>query len=273
MKSKRKQKEQEEEEEEEESFWRACLRKISLSLRMASHASNSTHWCHSCSASVDVLTTEDGELKCLECSTTFVEALSTNQSHDELREYGTIEHTTPRRPFLRNRVQQRSRPIRIESTNLNAPLTSSMDFENSRNQRPENLLGSLLASLELISNRNFALFPNNNNPENNSDVIGDFVFGDMSNLFHQLMLNDPNRYGAPPAPKEAIENLPDIDIQQSDLVGNYECAVCKDIFFVGDKATKMPCAHFFHHGCLIPWLTQHNSCPVCRFKLAEVLEN
>ena len=29
----------------------------------------------------------------------------------------------------------------------------------------------------------------------------------------------------------------------------------------------MPCAHIFHTDCLMPWLNEHNSCPVCRFEL------
>ena len=41
----------------------------------------------------------------------------------------------------------------------------------------------------------------------------------------------------------------------------------KDEFAQGESCLIMPCKHHFHKECLIPWLKERNSCPVCRFEL------
>lgn len=47
------------------------------------------------------------------------------------------------------------------------------------------------------------------------------------------------------------------------------CAVCKDQFVIDDEAKQLPCKHLYHPDCILPWLSQHNSCPVCRFQLPK----
>ncbi|GLD94972.1 hypothetical protein PINS_up003597 [Pythium insidiosum] len=96
---------------------------------------------------------------------------------------------------------------------------------------------------------------------------GDYAFGNLSQVINQLMQNDPNRHGAPPASKGVVEQLPKHKVTQSEVDANAECPVCKDPFVVDDDAQELPCAHSFHPDCILPWLAQHNSCPVCRHEL------
>ena len=45
------------------------------------------------------------------------------------------------------------------------------------------------------------------------------------------------------------------------------CGVCKDEFNIGEECLSMPCNHYFHENCLLPWLKERNSCPICRYEL------
>ncbi|KAI3992516.1 hypothetical protein MKX01_022607 [Papaver californicum] len=45
------------------------------------------------------------------------------------------------------------------------------------------------------------------------------------------------------------------------------CVVCMEDFEVGTVITYMPCSHFFHEDCLVPWLQESNCCPLCRFQV------
>ncbi|KAF0691127.1 Aste57867_17584 [Aphanomyces stellatus] len=97
--------------------------------------------------------------------------------------------------------------------------------------------------------------------------IGDYAFGNISNIINHLMQNDPNQHGAPPAAKTVMENLPKVHISQEEVDCKHDCAVCKDMFELKEEALRLPCTHDFHSDCILPWLKQHNSCPVCRFEL------
>jgi Ring finger domain len=73
------------------------------------------------------------------------------------------------------------------------------------------------------------------------------------------------RCGNPPAAKGVVESLPTIIL--TDEKETVTCAICKDEMAVEEKVTKLPCGHFYHKDCIVPWLGIRNSCPVCRFEL------
>uniref|UniRef100_A0A1D1XS92 RING-type E3 ubiquitin transferase n=1 Tax=Anthurium amnicola TaxID=1678845 RepID=A0A1D1XS92_9ARAE len=72
-----------------------------------------------------------------------------------------------------------------------------------------------------------------------------------------------------PASKSSVEAIPTVQITEAFLAADPSllCAVCKDEFVLLTEARQLPCSHIYHPDCILPWLSHHNSCPVCRFQL------
>jgi len=45
------------------------------------------------------------------------------------------------------------------------------------------------------------------------------------------------------------------------------CAVCTEEIAAADAVVRLPCAHWYHHGCIAPWLGIRATCPMCRAEL------
>ena len=130
-------------------------------------------------------------------------------------------------------------------------------------------------NLEENNNNNVVVVPFN---QENSPLI-EFILNlinmeyennEIENILNYIMNNDPNKYGSPPASKSEIEKLNKYILNEEKLkkFGNENCcSVCKEEFIIGDNLIDLPCKHYFHKDCLIPWLEQHDSCPICRFEL------
>ena len=43
--------------------------------------------------------------------------------------------------------------------------------------------------------------------------------------------------------------------------------MCKDEFEVSQETIELPCKHVFHDECILPWIKQSGTCPVCRHEL------
>ncbi|XP_023820484.1 E3 ubiquitin-protein ligase RNF115 [Oryzias latipes] len=98
---------------------------------------------------------------------------------------------------------------------------------------------------------------------------GDYAWGQggLDAVITQL-LGQLENTGPPPAEKEKISSLPTVNISQEQADCCMECPVCKEDFTVGEPVRKLPCNHFFHSDCIVPWLEMHDTCPVCRMSLS-----
>ncbi|XP_064849217.1 E3 ubiquitin-protein ligase RNF126-like isoform X2 [Oncorhynchus masou masou] len=82
------------------------------------------------------------------------------------------------------------------------------------------------------------------------------------------LLNQFENTGPPPADRERIKTLPTIQITEEHVGSSLECPVCKEDYSVGETVRQLPCNHLFHNDCIVPWLEQHDTCPVCRKSLS-----
>ena len=99
-------------------------------------------------------------------------------------------------------------------------------------------------------------------------MMGDAVYSQeaLDRIITELMEANPQSNAAPPASEEALTKLDrrTVDAQMLGPEGKTECSICIDEVKVGDKAVFLPCKHWFHEDCVVLWLKEHNTCPVCR---------
>ncbi|KAH9909120.1 hypothetical protein F4778DRAFT_214123 [Xylariomycetidae sp. FL2044] len=99
-------------------------------------------------------------------------------------------------------------------------------------------------------------------------VHGDAVYSQeaLDRIITSLMEANPQSNAPPPASEQAIKNLPrkklDAEMLGPELKG--ECTICIDEMGVGEDVVVLPCNHWFHEECVVLWLKEHNTCPVCR---------
>ncbi|KAJ4425121.1 hypothetical protein N0V82_000176 [Gnomoniopsis sp. IMI 355080] len=99
-------------------------------------------------------------------------------------------------------------------------------------------------------------------------VHGDAVYSQeaLDRIITQLMEVHPQSNAAPPATEDAIEKLEKkkLDLEMMGESAKAECTICIDEINIGDEVTVLPCKHWFHGECVVLWLKEHNTCPICR---------
>lgn len=72
--------------------------------------------------------------------------------------------------------------------------------------------------------------------------------------------------------KEQIDNLSTRTYGQASLEGEMgrACSVCINEYAQGNKLRRLPCSHEFHIHCIDRWLSENNTCPICRQPILTV---
>jgi len=194
-----------------------------------------------------------------------------------------LNHDHELDPILRRRrrssaaLLQLLQGLRAELTSETGDSGLNRDREGERERERDNVILInpfnqaiiLHGSVDNNQNQNSDDSPNGGGGSTGSAAVagtslGDYFVGPgLEMLLQHLAENDPNRYGTPPAKKEAVEAMPTVTIDQ-DMI---DCPVCLEDFEIGTGVKEIPCSHKFHSGCILPWLELHSSCPVCRFQM------
>lgn len=92
-------------------------------------------------------------------------------------------------------------------------------------------------------------------------------------LAHFFLLNDEEDDEHPRGlTKEQIDNLSTRTYGQASLEGEMgrACSVCINEYAQGNKLRRLPCSHEFHIHCIDRWLSENNTCPICRQPILTV---
>ncbi|RZR97576.1 hypothetical protein BHM03_00026795 [Ensete ventricosum] len=249
------------------------------------------YWCHVCTQRVNPIT--GAEIKCPRCDGGFLEEMDPPRGHaDTLLDPASHRASSPWTPFLLGggSLRRRRGPHREGEGEEDEVEHSNRDPDSQVAAAAERPQGSfavlqLLQALGrsdsegdrerviLINPFTQAIITQANQPQtqtpggisDGASSSEDYFLGTRSGLdllLQHLAENDPNRYGTPPARKEALDAMPTVKVEE-----NTSCPVCLEDMDVGAEAREMPCKHKFHGECILPWLELHSSCPLCRFQL------
>ncbi|KAK9841061.1 hypothetical protein WJX81_008552 [Elliptochloris bilobata] len=67
--------------------------------------------------------------------------------------------------------------------------------------------------------------------------------------------------------RSVLDKLGSVPATRADAA--QECHICMDGFCCGTRIMSLPCEHRFCSSCIRRWLSNHSTCPVCRFEFPD----
>ncbi|KAF5447626.1 hypothetical protein F2P56_033167 [Juglans regia] len=221
-----------------------------------------THWCYPCRQRVRPV---EREIVCPYCNGGFIEELPEN------------EELVPEDFFIPN-SEDHSHQTPAEDQMMDLLYSLMMQRDPNPRIDPVEVFDAIVRqrmggrnpniNVRVVLNHSPGSAFSNGSPRSGPrDVDNGDYFTDrgLQELIEQISMND--RQGPPPAPRSLIDAMPTIKITQAHMHTDSQCPVCQDRFELGIEAREMPCKHIYHSDCIVPWLVQHNSCPVCRLEM------
>lgn len=199
------------------------------------------YFCHACTSEIDHSLPD---FICPQCHSEFVEEMprssATNVDHiaqpDEVREMNVG------RRWTRAQRRRHGAPIHSLIDSILSHLRDNSQHLSTRRRAQLRAYESLAAGVE------------------NLDEM-------ITHLLNQLSV-----VGQEPASEEQLSRLPLASFRPQCFEGSQQCSVCLEAYDVGDVVTTLPCNHYYHNTCIIRWLQQCGTCPVCRQSLTAADE-
>ncbi|CAL8298029.1 unnamed protein product [Lota lota] len=244
---------------------------------MAEAAATPQHrfFCHCCKCETEP---KLPDLTCPRCESGFVEEVDEDSRYNELvcsslrpTLYGPCTHSI----CLSELSPFDLAPQPPDADGRSDPTSHQPGLE--RSSRPDHMPAVEWIVQQFLAN----LFANNGNqgstPASLSSMLqlhsnpGDYAWGQggLDSVITEL-LGQLEGTGPPPAEKDMISSLPTVSVSQEQTACRLECPVCCERYSLGEYVRQLPCLHYFHSDCIVPWLELHDTCPVCRKSLDGV---
>ncbi|KAL5283244.1 RNF115.2 family protein [Megaselia abdita] len=241
-------------------------------------------FCHKCNVEINSVNTD---YTCPLCSNGFIEELpplqpnipqsstsSSSDQHDSTRQQDLenlrdeiasllVSRTgiIPSIPGIPNVSVSSSSGSVAPSSARQAAISSS---NSSGSHQPFHRLDNILLEVLNTLSRN-DLGGMENSPMFFMGNPGDYAWGreGIDTIVTQL-LNQMDTAGPPPLPKDKIDEIPTVQIHESDIENKLQCSVCWEDFVLNENVRKLPCMHCYHNNCIVKWLQLNGTCPICR---------
>ena len=69
----------------------------------------------------------------------------------------------------------------------------------------------------------------------------------------------------PPLTKGMTDRLQKTQVTVEMLCDQPRCPICSEDYVVTEEVLRVPCSHYFHSACVMPWLEAKRTCPMCRY--------